>query len=153
MTAQTAQRLATLAAHLGEAVMAAALCAQEIQSEIRTELAVANGGPPAGPRHPASADATPRPLVDASTLSVTWRGRSVHLGHNRGFRLLDRLARRPNQYVTHLDLLRDVWDDEELSTDTIRSVASQLRGKLRAHGMCDLADAIRGHGGRYALVL
>ena len=153
MTAQTAQRLAMLAEQLGEAVMAAALCAQEIRSEIDTGVAAANGGRPAGPPGPALARGTPRPLVDASTLSVTWRGRSVHLGHNRGFRLLDRLARRPNQYVTHLDLLHDVWDDEELSTDTIRSVASQLRGKLRAHGMCDLANAIRGHGGRYALVL
>ena len=58
------------------------------------------------------ADPVERPLLDESTLSVIWKGKSLHLGNTLAFRLLERLARCPNQYVTHLDLLRDVWEDE-----------------------------------------
>lgn len=63
MTAQTAQRLATLAAQLGEAAMTAALWAQEIQSEIYTGVAAASGGLAAGPPGHASVGVTPRPLA------------------------------------------------------------------------------------------
>ena len=79
----------------------------------------------------------------------------MHLGNTLTFRLLERLARCPNQYVTHLDLIRDVWEDELLDTTTatIRSLVRQLRCKLRGAGWTDLAAAIRGHNGRYVLCL
>jgi DNA-binding response OmpR family regulator len=49
--------------------------------------------------------------------------------------------------------MRDVWDNEYLATSTIRSFIRRLRLKLRRGGMGDLADAIRGHNGRYILNL
>ncbi len=152
MTARGPLRLHRLSTQLAELLMTAALCAQELQHAIEAELGRDGNGrtcdpAAAGPPGPAGC-----PLVDRTTLSVTWQGRSIQLGHTRGFRLLECLARRPNRYVTHVDLIRDVWDDnEELSTDTIRSVVSQLRCKLRAHGMDGLATAIAGHCGRYVL--
>jgi len=152
MISQTAQRLVQLANQLSEALMTAAICAQEIRSEVQEELdgdelAAAAGGSSNG----SAKSVALRPLLDQSTLSVTWNGRSLHLGHTRAFWILERLSRRPNQYVTHLDLLRDVWDDEEAPVSTIRSVVRHLRHRLVAGGMEELAAAIRGHNGRYIL--
>lgn len=153
MDADKAQRLNALAGQLAEALMTAAICAQEIQAAARTEIDEAElGQRPAGlvPRPPNSVE---RPLLDESTLSVTWKGKALYLGNTLAFRLLERLARCPNQYVTHLDLLRDVWDDELTATATIRSLVRQLRRKLRGAGWADLAAAIRGHNGHYVLSL
>ncbi len=97
--------------------------------------------------------AQPRPLVDEATLSVLWRGQALHLGHSKGFWVLARLARRVNQYVTHSDLLQEIWDDEFADTERLRAGMKRLRGKLRQGGMADLADAITGHHGRYMLDL
>ena len=112
MDADTARRLNALAGQLAEALMTAAICAREIQAAVRTEIDEADlGHRPDGfvPRPP---DPVERPLLDESTLSVIWKGKTLHLGNTLAFRLLERLARCPNQYVTHLDLLRDVWEDE-----------------------------------------
>jgi hypothetical protein len=153
MDADKAQRLNALAGQLAEALMTAAICAQEIQAAARTEIDEAElGHRPDGlvPRPP---NLVERPLLDESTLSVTWKGKALHLGNTLAFRLLERLARCPNQYVTHLDLLRDVWDDELTAAATIRSLVRQLRRKLRGAGWADLAAAIRGHNGHYVLSL
>jgi DNA-binding response OmpR family regulator len=156
MMPHNAQRLAHLAGQLEEALMTAAICAKEIHAEIDAELDDTHADP-TGQSHFAAhgnlARINHRPLLDESTLSVTWRGKSLHLGHTRAFWVLYRISRRPNQYVTHLDLLHDVWDDEELETATIRSVVRHLRRRLRDGGMSELADAIRGHHGRYILAL
>lgn len=93
------------------------------------------------------------PLIDQATFSVTWQGKSVRLGHTRSFWLLVALSRRPNKYVTHLDLLSDVWENEDLTTATIRSTVCQLRRRLIEHGMGGLASAIQGHNGHYVLML
>ena len=151
MTYQTARRLDLLTSRLTETLMTAALCAQEIRAEILTELDDQGAGSPVRTCEVGLPSTEARPLVDHSTLCVTWRGQSVHLGHTRGFRFLERLARCPNQYVTHLDLLNDVWDDEDFTPATIRSVARHLRRRLRDEGLSELADAIRGHNGRYVL--
>ncbi len=134
--------------------MTAAICVEEIRTVVRseTENVIQSDRLRCG-RELNRSSANSRPLLSESTLSVSWHGRSLHLGHTLSFRLLDRLARRPNQYVTHLDLLRDVWDDEELATATIRSVVRHLRRRLREGGMTGLAKAIRGHNGRYILDL
>lgn len=153
MDADKARRLNALTSQLTEALMTAAICAREIQAAVRTEIDEADLGHrsdgfvsrPPGP--------VERPLLDESTLSVIWRGEALHLGNTLAFRLLERLARCPNQYVTHLDLLRDVWEDEFMATATIRSLVRQLRRKLRGAGWTDLATAIRGHNGRYVLSL
>jgi hypothetical protein len=156
MTPDKVRRLDALASQLAEAVMTAAVCAQEIQAVVRTE---SNSDAHANPGH-CNSESAPclthhmqRPLLDESTLSVIWKGKTLHLGHTLAFRLLSRLARRPNQYVTHSQLLQDVWDDDDLATATIRSLVRELRRKLRGGGMTDLAAAIRGHNGRYILNL
>lgn len=156
MDSQKVQRLAQLASQLTETLMTAVICAQEIRSEIcagndgcgHTDVGRAVDGPRRN-----SNGKTHRPLLDQTTLQVTWNGKSLHLGHTRAFGLLSRLARCPNQYVTHLDLLSDVWDNEDLSTATIRSAVRHLRRRLRDGNMGELAAAIRGHNGRYILCL
>jgi DNA-binding response OmpR family regulator len=153
MDADTARRLNALAGQLAEALMTATICAREIQAAVRTESDEADLGRRPGGLAPWPPDSVERPLLDESTLSVIWRGKSLHLGNTLAFRLLERLARCPNQYVTHLDLLRDVWEDELMATATIRSVVRQLRRKLCGGGLTDLATAIRGHNGRYILSL
>ncbi len=152
MIAHTERRIVQLSKQLTETLMAAAICAREIQLEARAESdahdaqrsRLAGNDPSNG---------AGRPLLDQSTLRVLWRGRSLHLGHTRAFWLLERLSRRPSQYVTHLDLLRDVWDDEDAPVATIRSVVRHLRRRLVLGGMEELAAAIRGHNGRYILEL
>ena len=98
------------------------------------------------------------PQLGASSVHGVRVGRRVELtieapDRSEARELLERLARCPNQYVTHLDLLRDVWEDEYTATATIRSLVRQLRRKLRGAGWADLAAAIRGHNGRYVLSL
>jgi hypothetical protein len=153
MDADTARRLNALAGQLAEALMTAAICAQEIQAAVRTEIDEADLGHRPNGLVPWPPNPVERPLLDESTLSVIWKGKTLHLGNTLAFRLLERLARCPNQYVTHLDLLRDVWEDELTATATIRSLVRQLRRKLRGAGWADLATAIRGHNGRYVLSL
>ena len=146
-------RLDRLTCQLAETLMNAAFCVEEIRAVVRVEIDVKATGHIGGqPTERTSANAS-RPILCESTLRVSWKGRSLHLGNTVSFRLLGRLARRPNQYVTHLDLLHDVWDDEDLETGTIRSMVRHLRRKLRDGGMGGLAHAIRGHNGRYILEL
>jgi DNA-binding response OmpR family regulator len=107
-------------------------------------------------RHTAAGQPTagPEPVVDEALLTVSFRGRACFLGNTLPFRLLVRLARRPNCYVTHDDLLADVWDGGLRSEGAVRSVVKVLRQKLRGAGLGDLADAIDGSSpGRYALRL
>jgi len=95
-----------------------------------------------------------RPVLDDARLTVAFRGRTCHLGNTLPFRLLTRLARRPGCYVTHDDLLADVWDGAIRSDSVVRGTVKVLRQKLRDAGMTELADAIDGSApGRYALRL
>jgi DNA-binding response OmpR family regulator len=151
MTTQNVARLAHLSSQLAESLMTAVICADEIRVTIRTEIEHLHGGPATevGETNRATIH---RPMLDESTFSVMWQGKSLYLGHTRLFWVLNRLARKPGQFVTHLDLLHDVWDDEELTTATIRSVIRHLRCRLRNGGMEGLAAAIQGHNGHYALI-
>lgn len=156
MSPATAHRIALLTNQLAETLMTAALCAEEIRAAMLAEFD--GDGPGLADCHapvlaPLGSNSRHRPLLDESTMCVVWDGKTVHLGHTVAFRLLARLARRPNQYVTHLDLLEDVWDGEDREITTIRSTVRHLQRKLRAGGMPALASAIRGHNGRYMLEL
>jgi DNA-binding response OmpR family regulator len=91
--------------------------------------------------------------VDPEDLTVRWNGTTCFLGYTLPFRLLERLARRPNQYVTHEQLLLEIWGGTR-SKSAIRSAVNELRARLSAAGMSDLARAIDGsNAGRYALNL
>jgi DNA-binding response OmpR family regulator len=154
MAPEHLQRLADLSTQLGEALMTAAILADEIRTIARSEMnrpwpgrtpRVRQASIHNGTRH--------RPLVDDSTLSVFWAGRTCCLRNTVLFRLAGRLARQPNQYISVDQLLSDVWDGGVKSPDTIRSTVRRLRKRFIAAGMDDLAAAIHGSGGRYGLIL
>ena len=154
MAIQDIEQLISLSKELADTLVTASYFADKIRSILRIEeqglLPEPTRSAPGrrGERNP------DRPVVDQSTFSVSWQGKSLHLGHTRSFWLLARLARRPNQYVTHLELITEVWDaDDELTTATIRSTVCQLRRRLRMKRMSGLAAAIRGHNGHYMLAL
>lgn len=89
--------------------------------------------------------------VDRDRLQVVFHGKTCVLGNTLPFKLLERLARRPDTYVTHDELLQDVWDGTR-SQAAIRSVVKRLRQALRRDGMSDLAASIDGTAaGRYRL--
>ena len=152
MTPQYLRRLSALSGQLADNLMAAVLCAEEIRGVVREHV-----DDESAPRsfHAGSAltGRPERPVLNESTKRVDWKGKSAHLGHTLYFQILERIARRPNQYVTHQDLMRDVWENEELGVSTLRSVVRHLRQKLRDEDMHELARAIRGHNGRYILDL
>jgi len=54
--------------------------------------------------------ATNRPFVDRALLSVIHRGKSCFLGNTLLLRLIERLLRSLNQYVSHQQLQEEVWD-------------------------------------------
>jgi DNA-binding response OmpR family regulator len=154
MILEQAQRLVDLTEQLSEALMAAAICADDIRAILRAEL---DGRNPVQwkrsqntkPRNPVPR----RPLVDSSTFSVFWGGKTCPLRRTILVRLAERLARQPNQYITADQLLRDVWEGGIKSPETIRSAVRHLRQRLSGAGMKDLAAAIHGTGGRYGLIL
>jgi len=94
-----------------------------------------------------------RPKVDRETMSVVWENRTCFLGNTLLFLFFERLARSPNRYVSHLDLLEDVWEGER-EASTIRGVVKRLRDRLQESGMSQLAEAIDGSvTGYYGLKL
>jgi hypothetical protein len=154
MTILLDRRLDVLCKRLSENVMGAALCANEIIAivhELNGDGGVRTVNGVAG--HPDEKPPALRPLLDESTLSVVWNGIVLPLGHTQAFWLLARLTRSVNQYVTHVDLLQEIWDDEFTDAATLRAAVRRLRKKLRGGGMSDLASAIVGHSGRYMLNL
>ena len=94
-----------------------------------------------------------RPVVDRTTFTVSWRGRTCRLGNTLLFWLFYRLARSTNCYVAHVDLLDDVWHGAR-EASTIRGVVKRLRDQLTAAGMEGLASAIDGSvSGYYGLMI
>ena len=92
-------------------------------------------------------------VIDPEELTVSWNGATCYLGFTIPFRVLERLARRPGQYVTHEQLLQEIWGGQR-SKSAIRSAVNVLRSRLESAGMSDLARAIDGsNAGRYGLVL
>lgn len=89
-----------------------------------------------GGRHP--------PIADRTTFSARWDGKTCHLGNTITFRLLERLARRANQFVSCDVLLQEVWEGRR-SREAVRSAVKVLRQKLTSAGMGRLADAIDGN--------
>ena len=93
------------------------------------------------------------PIADQTTFTVAWRGRSCFLGNTLLFRLFARLLRSRNRYVSHVDLLDEVWDGQR-EVSVVRGVAKRLRDQLTKAGMEDLAHAIDGTTSRhYGLML
>jgi DNA-binding response OmpR family regulator len=96
--------------------------------------------------------ATPS-IIDEATFSVRWSGCTCRLGNTVAFRLLARLARRPNQFLSYERLRAGIWDDCE-SDAAVQSAVKVLRRKLNAAGMPTLAAVLDGSVSRhYALLL
>lgn len=103
---------------------------------------------------PVVAGASGRQLrVERGTYSVGWgTGRCV-LGHTMAFHIMERLAKRPNEYINMDRLLDDLWTGPR-AYSTVRSTVCRLKSKLRAAGMADLAGLIDGSmNGHYGLML
>ena len=145
-TSNTIECLAQVVAHLQQAIMLLEevapgvlenldpkLAATLSQRSSAQNLSVASFGD--GPvRHP---------ITNRATFCVHWANQVCHLGNTMAFKLLERIARRPDQYV-HCDvLLGELWDCHT-SRDAVRSAVKVLRRKLNAAGMGDLAEAIDG---------
>lgn len=91
------------------------------------------------------------PIADRPTLSVLFRGESCFLGNTLMFRFFETIARRPNRYFTHGELLSEVWGGTR-SESTIRNVARRLRNRLVEGGLKDVATLIDGStAGHYVL--
>ena len=94
-----------------------------------------------------------RSMIDPATFSVHWDGKICVLGNTLPFRLLERLGRRPNQFIHCDQLLDDVWQGLR-SREAIRSVVKVLKQKLVQAGMDDLAASINGNQPHhYGLIL
>ena len=150
MTTLKIQQMAKLAKRLAEILTTAAICVEEIRIEIDAEfdIIILASYPIRIQLHyrrrpPHQSTTHSRPIYTLRHMECEIAASRTH----SGFWVLARLSRCPNQYVTHLDLLHDVWDDESLTTATIRSVVRHLRRRLRDGGMDELAAAIRGHNG------
>lgn len=154
MTPEKVRKLHVLHRQLTEHLMSAALCANEIGELTQDPGSPVHGGTPTANGNGHNGKRAPlRPLLDEATLSVIWRDQALCLGYTKEFRLLAHLARRANQYVTHVDLLEDIWDDDFADTSLLRAGIQRLKTKLRRGGMTDLADAVIGYKGRYILDL
>ena len=93
------------------------------------------------------------PRMDHSTFSVRHEGGICFLGNTLPFRLLARLLRRPNSYVSHQILLDEIWEGIR-SPEAVRSVVKTLRSKLRDAGLVTLSNSIDGKTrGHYAVFL
>ncbi len=157
-TTSTAERLARAAACLRQAILLIEEVAPGLVEGLVPGVVTAFPQSLAAPDRPGtpSGNGSTRPsIIDGATFSVRWANRSCHLGNTVSFRLLERLARRPNHFISYEALLdlEELWD-RETSDEAVRSAVKILRRKLNAAGMEDVADAIDGSTPRhYALKL
>lgn len=155
-TIDTAKRLAQAAAHLRQAISLIEEVAPGFVERLAlgavtpsTQRAISLDRPDTASRNGSSGPT----IIDDATFSVRWANRTCRLGNTVAFRLLERLARRPNQFVPCGVLLDELWD-EHTSCEAVRSAVKILRRKLTAAGMKDLAEAIDGSTSHhYALML
>lgn len=92
-------------------------------------------------------------MIDNATFTVQWNGKVCHLGYTVPYRLFVRLSEQPNEFVSHQQLLDDVWGGPR-SGSAVRSAVAELRSRLSRAGMEDLAAAIDGtNTGFYGLRL
>lgn len=84
-----------------------------------------------------------RPVADRLTLSIHFQGKSCFLGNTLLFRFFEVIAKSPNRYFAHSELLEEVWGGPR-SESSIRSVAKRLRDQLNSVGLDQVAQAIDG---------
>jgi 7-cyano-7-deazaguanine synthase in queuosine biosynthesis len=62
-------------------------------------------------------------------------GKSCFLGNTMEYRLLERLNRRPGDYISVNQLRDDVWQNPSTEKNTVQRTVSNLRRKLESAGM------------------
>lgn len=135
---------------LAELVSEVDILQAELAGCLRAILSLLAENPPG----PISSGGRPDfPVLDDNRFTVHWRGRSCELGCTLACKVLRRLARRPNFFVSCDQLRDDVWRQSECADGTIRSEVRHLRRRLRTAGMEELADAIRSRKRYYVLRL
>jgi DNA-binding response OmpR family regulator len=152
---KTLQREIHLLSRVAEGQTMAAIATAELRAMAMNELAIAQGRLSPKSLQTNSIELSMlslRPLIDHSTFSVEWNGRRCRLGNYLSLKLLDRLCRRPGQFVSHEELLHEVWKARRCPV-TIRSAIRELRRRLRAGKMAKLAAAIQSQGKSYGLIL
>ena len=149
-----AERLAQVAAHLQQAMSLIEMVAPGIVKRLASgDINPVSPQPISPDRLDTPASSSSLSIIDEATFSVHWADRTCRLGNTVAFRLLKRLARRPNLFISYEVLLHDIWD-ECTSPEAVRSAVKVLRRKLIAAGMEDLAGAIDGSTfHHYALTL
>lgn len=157
MIPQDARRMVVLRQRVVRVRMISTAVFDEVQ-EILERNAGSSIGPGTLPNLLGSDTANPisllsRPIVDSAAMTVTWHGRSCHLQNKVLFNLMDRLARRPGQFVHYDRLLRDAWDGQIRTDEAIRNAVHRLKVRLRQADMVDLAAAIQSSGRRCGLKL
>jgi DNA-binding response OmpR family regulator len=120
------------------------------QTEVIIESLGTRAGVAAGNTPTAHRSARPA-LVDVTTFTVNWNHKTCHLGCTVPYRLMAHLARHANQYVSHEQLLDEVWGGAR-SGSAMRNAVAALRKRLTSAGLEDLAAAIDGSNiGHYGL--
>ena len=147
----TVERLARAAACLRQAILLIEEVAPGIVEKATSGTISASIQPLVAPA-PIRSSGNPA-ITDRTTFCVHWANRTCHLGNTMPFKLLERLACRPNQFIHYDVLLQDLWDCHT-SYWAVRSAVKILRKKLIAAGMESLAQAIDGSTAHhYALML
>lgn len=91
--------------------------------------------------------------TDRRSYVVRWGDRQCVLGHTLAFEVLERLARRPNEYISTESLLDELWIGHR-TPSTVRSTVSRLRSRLRSSGLGPVGSRIDGSvRGHYGLML
>jgi DNA-binding response OmpR family regulator len=87
------------------------LTADLLELAHKAEVGIAR--PETGPlEHCPPRSETPSGVIDAGTFSVHWKGKTSYLGYTVLFRLMDHLVRHVNRFVSHQQLLDEVWGGE-----------------------------------------
>jgi hypothetical protein len=137
------QSLQSIAAHLRQLAVQAETLIQMLESETR------GGDESRRKRGPTAAQR----MLDPTTFTVHWGKKSCYLGNTLPYRVLNHLAQHMDHYVSHQDLLDDVWGGHR-SPSAVRNVVALLRARLIQAGLEDLALAIDGsNSGHYGLLL
>jgi DNA-binding response OmpR family regulator len=126
---------------LAETQMTTAICLSQLQDLVAIDAATPDRGKKRMLR------------VDDDTFRIVSGKRSCYLGRTKLLKLFNRLLRRANHFVSYSYLLRDVWDGDVRSPDTVRSAVRELKKKLIRARMRRVARCIRGQGQHYGLIL
>ncbi len=76
-------------------------------------------------------------IIDRSTFTVSYKGRSCFLGYTKPFQLIERLN-KARRYFSLGELIQDVWPDNVIQGETVQRHVSILRKKLKKAGIEDI---------------